>query len=318
MSQCKKGKRITLRYNKVIGHALAAPLAAGGLILAQGPATVHAQTIDPYYLLPLPNGTNELETYGTYQHFNAFQFSNGRNVPNTSLDEYTATIRYAHYVYIAGLPAGLQIFQSVDYATNWQVNGVNYNNAPGARKLGASNTTLSAFFWPYANWDNQTFVYTAAYLTPPDGSYSPNNTFNAAYGGWQGDMQFGALKGFNSNLSVEAAFDADFRGRESLDFGGQRSTDPTYRLQVWANWDWNPALRTSLGYTGVFGGAVSDWFMGTQTSLERNAETQTIRADVSYWWTPGIMTSFELSHDIQAGGGYQLGIGAQGRIKFLF
>jgi hypothetical protein len=51
--------------------------------------------------------------------------------------------------------------------------------------------------------------------------------------------------------------------------------------------------------------------------VPRNADTQTLRAAVSYWWTPRIQTTVELDHDVYAGGGYQLGIGAIGRIKFL-
>jgi len=68
----------------------------------------------------------------------------------------------------------------------------------------------------------------------------------------------------------------------------------------------------------VFGGAWTDTFGGFTTSVPRNSETQGLRAAVSYWWTPRILTLLELQHDVQTGGGYQLGIGAAARIRVLF
>ena len=277
-----------------------------------------AQGIDPWYLVPAADGTNLIESSVTYHHFDAFHYSNGISLPGVSLDDYIATIRYAHFFYIGGLPAGLQIFQSAGYGSNWQVNGSNLDNAPGMHKLLAGNTTLSAFLWPYASEASQTYLYTAAYLTPPDGSYAANYAFNEAYGGWQGDLQVGAFKGFGSNVSLEGAGDVQFHGSESLPFGEQSNTDPTYRLQLWANWDWGNGVRTALGYTGVFGGAASVTSQGIRHSLYRNAEVQAIQASVSYWWTPRVLTELGLDHDVQAGGGYQLGLGATGRIRVQF
>jgi hypothetical protein len=215
-------------------------------------------------------------------------------------------------------PAGFQIFQSEDYFANWRFDGVNYDNKAGMKKLQASNTTLSAFFWPYANRTNQTYVYTSVFVTPPDAGAPRHYQVTAGSSAWSGDAQFGIVKGFGPNLSLEAAADADFHGDVELDGGIQRSVDPTYRLQVWGNWDWGNGLRTSFGYTGVVGGALIDTYGSYRYSVVRNAERQTLRAAVSYWWTPKLQSALELDHDVQADGGYKTGIDALGRIEFLF
>jgi hypothetical protein len=290
-----------------------------GLTMALGLfSAAHGQSIDSYYLQPAQDGTNIIELDGSYQRFNAFQLSNGQKTPNTSLDQYSATVRYAHYIYIDGHPAGLQIFQSVDYFADWRFDGFNNDNASGMKKLQAANTTLSAFFWPYANRTNQTYVYTSVFLTPPDTGAPRHYEFAAASNGWDGDAQIGIQKGFGPNLSLEAAVDADFHSDIDVGDSTRRSIDPVYRLQVWANWDWGSGLRTSLGYTGVVGGAWTDTNDSYQYDVPRNAERQTLRVATSYWWTPKLQTSLELDHDVQADGGYQLGVGVLGRVKFLF
>jgi hypothetical protein len=289
------------------------------IIAAEGfGSTAEAQAIDTYYMLPLANGSNVVELSGSYAHFNSFQFSSGQKIPNTSLDEYSATFRYARYITIYGHPAGFQLIQPASYFTNAQFNGVNINDAPGIRRLGAGNTTLSAFFWPYANTAEQAYVFTAAYLAPPDGSYSRTNSFNAAYGGWQGDAQIGAVKGVGPNFSLQAAFDADFHGNEPLGFGARLGIDPIYRIQTWANWDWGSGLRTSIGYTGVFGGNWTTSIANTDSAVPRNAELQRVRAAAAYWWNPNVLTSLEVARDFEADGGYRLGIGTTAKLRLLF
>ena len=253
------------------------------LILACGlSSSADARVIDSYNLQPAPDGTNIIETYGTFDRYSGFRFSNGQTMPNTHLDEASATVRYRQYIYIDGHPAGLQISQSVDYFADWQFDGFKQNNASGLRQLGVGGTTLSAFFWPYSSTVNQTQVYTAVFLTPPAAGYDKNRSFSPGYGGWQGDAQAGIVKGFGPHLSLEAAFDGDFHGSESIGFDNRRNTDPIWRLQLWANWDWHNGLRTSVGYIGTIGGQQSNSFDGTQFSVPRNADKQTLRAAVSY------------------------------------
>jgi hypothetical protein len=224
------------RNNNNLRQALAALPVACCLILAEGAlSSGYAQVIDSWYLDPAANGTNVIDTYVTYQHFGGFQYSNGQNFPGTTLDQYSATVRYAHYFYIADHPAGLQLFQTAGYFSNWQFNGFNNDNAPGMHKLQAGDTTLSAFFWPYASHVNQTYLYTAAYVTPPAAGYSENYHVTAGYGGWQGDVQIGLTQGFGPNFSVEAAADVNLQGSEPLGGGYERNVLPIYRLQVWTN-----------------------------------------------------------------------------------
>jgi hypothetical protein len=152
---------------------------------------------------------------------------------------------------------------------------------------------------------------------PPDGTYSPNKA-SAAYGGWQGDAQIGVAKGFGPNFSLQGAIDVDFLGDESLGYGGHLTTDPIVRLQVWANWDWGNGVRTSIGYTGLAGGAETSSYPGFSNPSYFTAERQVARAAVSYWWNPKLLTSLEASTSLQADTGYVHTYGTEAKIKFLF
>ncbi len=311
-----------LRCDNSPARYLAAPTALMCLLLAQGLAPgAKAQSIDTYIMVPLPASTNVIEADGTYNSSNGFHYTNGQTLPSTSNDNYGAGLRYTRYMAIGDHPIAFQISQSATYFADWQSGGYNEKNYPGMHTVSASNTNLSMLFWPYANAAEQAYVFTAAYLIPPDGSYAPNKV-SAAYGGWQGDAQIGMSKGFGPNFSLQAAIDADFHGDESLGGGTRLAIDPTYRLQIWANWDWSNGLRTSVGYTGVVGGAENPYStVNGPIPLDYtllNAERQNLRAAVSYWWTAHLMTSLEVSGTVQADSGYTNTIGTEAKVKFLF
>ena len=295
-----------------------AGLAAVAFASSQG----HAQFITPDAMLPLPAGTSFVETMFGLSHYYGFQFTNGRNVPDTSLDNYAGTLELAHYFDIAGQRFAVKLSQSAALTENWQVGGLDNSNASGMRKLGASDPFLSVDYWPLIDTANRMFVFTSLSVAPPIGSYDENRSINAGFGAWRGMAQIGAHKGYGANFSIDLAFDAGIYGDQPKLFGQSVSTDPTYRVQAWLNWDWGNGLRTSVGYAGVFGGDMTErYFTGfsyQRSSLLRSADVQRIRASVSYWWTPAIQTAMDLAHDVYAPGGYQLGIAAVGRVKFLF
>jgi hypothetical protein len=68
----------------------------------------------------------------------------------------------------------------------------------------------------------------------------------------------------------------------------------------------------------MVGGALIDTYGSFRYNVVRNAERQTLRAAVSYWFTPKLQSALELDHDVQAEGGYKTGVEALGRIKYLF
>jgi hypothetical protein len=291
------------------------------LILAQ--ASIHAakaQAIDTEYMLPLPNGTNLIEASGALNTANAFHFTNGQDAHDSSLTEYDFDFRFAHYMDIEGYTAGIQLFQTAAYTSNLKVGGVS-TNGQGVATLGAGNTTFSAFFFPYQTKEEEkkTDVFTAVYLTPPDGTYSSNpNRISSAFGGWQGDMQVGLVKGITEEFSLQGAFDIQLHGNQPIDGGAHIGTAPTYRAQVWAIYEWSEAVGTSIGYTSVFGGAQTFSGPAGSASTYTSDERQRIRAEATYWWNPHTLTSLEVAHDIYVPGGFQSVIDTEAKIKLLF
>ncbi len=302
-------------------HYLRIPMYAALLVtgIIFTPHRAAAQTIDNIYLDVLPGGTNLIEDSGQYQHYNGFQYDNGGpKISGTSLDRYTDTLRYAHYFNVAGYTASVQIFQTVGLYSDWHINGMNLNSQPGVGGLQFGSTTLSAQFWPYVDRARGLEIYTAAYLTPPDPGYSDTRNVNIGSGRWDGDVQVGVHQAVGQNITVDGAFDAAIHGNESIANSQQLRIDPSYRIQLLATWHFSPALSTSFGYSGVFGGenTISGPFGSYQDG--RSDAVQAVRGEVAYWWTQALRTSLELDHDIWAGGGYNLGIGVLGRVRFLF
>lgn len=275
--------------------------------------SAQAQNLQPYDLMVRAAGTNLLEAEFSYNDMNGFRLSNGDTVPDSGFNSYFGTLRYDHYFTVAGHPAAIRIFQSAGIYEDFRFGGVNLPNTSGIDEFGATNTTLSAEFWPYVSPDSMTQVFTAAYLTPPDGSYNQNNTFNTAYGGWAGAAQVGVFEAVTSNLALEGAFDAAFSGDEPRP-GGSLSMSPVYDVQIWADWDWGNGFQTSLGYLGAWGGIAEI----NGAHLYRDADVQRLRADVAYWWTPRLETDIQLAHDVAYGGGYGLDLGATARVRFMF
>jgi hypothetical protein len=195
----------------------------------------------------------------------------------------------------------------------------------------------------------------AGYLAPPDGTSIETRTINVANSAWQGNLQLGGHKGFGPNFSFDAAADVAFTGDRQRPDGAIAST-PTYTTQLWANWDWTTKFRTSLGYTGVWGGSWTEnepyyvfniptlpafpalgipatpaqqlRFVGyepgqiptgyTKVKLNRSAASQAINAQASYWWTPRVRVSLTIDRGIVAPGGFLLGFGSTAMVKVLF
>lgn len=131
------------------------------------------------------------------------------------------------------------------------------------------HTALSAFIWPYVNIATKTNLNTTAFLYLPSGSYDRSSAINLGANRWGGDIQLGLMQGIGERFAFDAEFDARFNGDNGSYILGNRrlSQDPTYRVQLWANWRWSAAFTTSIGYEGLFGGLqqVNGVFDGNKT-----------------------------------------------------
>ena len=282
------------------------------LALAMGSATkVKAQEIEPYEFTPLPAGTNLAIGYYIYGHNTEYNVARGNTIKDSGVEINIAVARYVHFVDIGGHPAGFQILQPFGSLSAAHIDGLSLGSA-----FGAQNIQLSAFIWPYVNTATKTNVNLTGFIYPPTGTYDRRSPLNVGDNRWRGDVQVGLTQGITDNLAVDVSFDTQIYGDNSDYVPGNRrlSQDPTYRAQVWANWRWNPAFTTSIGYEGLFGGnqQVNGFFDGSKT------EEQRIRANAALFLTPRLQTMIELNHDVKVVGGFKQDFGTTLRVVYVF
>lgn len=285
-------------------------LAMAALALVAAPGA-QAQEIEPNEFVPAPAGTNLALGYYVYGHETEFNTFGQTFKKNTGLEVNLGIARYVHYVEVGGHPAGFQLIQIFGSESGGQVAGQSLGSA-----FGVQNTALSAFIWPYANQAKKTYVVLTGFLYPPDGTYDKHATLNIGDNRWRGDVQIGLDQGIGAHFSYDLSFDTQFYGDNNNAFPGnyRLSQDPTYRAQVWANWNWNKAFQTSIGYEGFFGGReeTNGFFNGNKTQEQR------IRAAASLFLSPTLQTLLEINHDVSVSGGFKQAFGATLRVLYIF
>ncbi len=288
-------------------------LAAVALCIAGlGVATrARAQEIEPFAFVPLPAGTNLLLWYQAYGHLTDYNVARGQTFKDSKLEINASTFTYERYFDVAGHPAALEVFDTFSSYSGGNVGGLRLGSA-----FGSTNPTVAAVIWPYVNTATGSNVFLGGFLSPPLGSYDRRSRINIGDNRWRGTLQLGLTQALGPRFSFEAAFDTQFYGNNNRYYPGSTrlSQDNTYRAQIWANWRWNPALTTSLGYEGFFGGSQrSDGvFNGNKT------EEQRLRANAAYFVTPALQAMLDLTHDVHVTGGYNQAFGAQIRLLYIF
>jgi len=289
---------------------LAALLLAAAVLL--GAKAAAAQEIEPNDLIPLPPGTNVALAYYEYADDTAFNYAKGSTfTADTGMQVNLGAGRYLHYFDLAGHPAAVQVLQIFGSESDGAIDGQRLGSA-----FGAADIALNAAIWPYANPASGQYLVVVGWLYPPSGTYDPSSPINLGANRWEGDVQIGWDQRIGHSFSCDIAFDTAFYGDNDNFFpgGAQLSQDPTYRLQVWANWHWTPRLQTSLGYEGFFGGdqSLDGVFDGEKTAEQR------LRFATSYFITPSIQALVELNHDVQVVGGFKQQFGTILRLAVLF
>jgi hypothetical protein len=280
--------------------------------LSAGFATgTKAQEIEPYDFTPLPAGTNLALGYYVYGHQTDFNVARGSTIKGSGVEVNIGVARYVHFVDIGGHPAGFQIEQNFGSLSGAHIDGQRLGSA-----FGAQLTALSAFIWPYVNTATKTNVNTTFWLYPPLGTYDGRSPINLGDNRWKGDFQLGITQGIGDHFAFDASYDVTVYGDNGSYVPGFRrlSEDPTHRLQVWANWRWNPAFTTSIGYNAILGGdqRVNGFLDGSKTEVQR------IRANAALFLTPRLQTMLEVNHDVHVVGGFKQEIGATLRVLYVF
>jgi hypothetical protein len=301
-------------------------LAAVGAVLLGSAGIACAQLIEPNEYVPAPNGTSLNLNYFVFGHEDAFIDAHGTNIPNSSANAFIGVERFAHFLYVFGHPAGFLVTEAFGSISNSTVGGTNLGTANGV-----SNPNLSAFFFPYSDLEQKEELVVTAFLYPPLGTYDntksvnfatqyqPNGQYN-----WTGDLQIGWEQGIGDRFSYDAAFDARFFGNTTgpiqpgIPLSVTMHHDPDYRLQLWATWEWNPALRTAIGYQGFFGGL--DYFSTPLTGTVDTGKSfeQQLRGAVIMWFSPQIQTVLEVNGDVARTGGFKQTFGTILRFAYIF
>ncbi len=272
-----------------------------------------AQEIEPNEFVPAPDGTNLLLNYYLYGHNDSYNISGGPTIKNSGLEVNLDIIRYVHYDYVFGMPAGVQVLQAFGSEASGHIDGERLNNT-----FGASNINLSAFIWPYANTDNKQYLVITGFFYPPTGSYNKTQALNvaSAFGaiGYSGDIQIGWDMGVGEHFSYDLGIDGRFYGAQTLPFGTRITQDPDVRLQAWANWNWTRAFQTSIGWESILGGRqyTDGQFNGATSQFER------LRVAASMFVAPNAQVLVEFNHDVSAPGGFKQDFGATARLLFIF
>jgi hypothetical protein len=312
------------------GRATAWPvfLAAGAAMLLGTAGLASAQLIEPNEFLPAPNGTNVNLNYFTFGHEGAFIDTHGNNVPNSIANAYIGVERFVRYQYLFGHPAAFSVVQNFGSISNPTVDGTNLGTASGA-----SNVNLSASFWPYANFQRKDYLVVTGFVYPPTGTYNKNQAVNFATQyqpngqyNWTGDLQIGWEHGVGDRLSYDVAFDARFFGNTTgpiqpgsgIPLSVTTHHKPDYRVQFWLTWEWNPALRTAIGYQGFFGGL--DYFSTPLTGTVQTGKSfeQQLRGAVTLFLSPRMQTLLEVNGDVARIGGFRQTFGTILRFAFIF
>lgn len=283
-------------------------------LLIAGSKIAGAQEIEPNDFVPAPDGTNIALGYYVYGHNGDFSVAKGSTIKNSGLEVNLGIGRYVHYDYIAGFPAGVQIMQGFGSESGGHLGDTNANGVRLGSSFGAANTTLSAFIWPYSSIEKKQYFIVAGFLNPPDGQYNKNSGINVGSPAWSGEVQFGWDQGIGEHFSYDLGFDVIKSGNYTAPLGRRNSTDPAFRLQGFANWNWTSAFQTSIGWESILDGTA-------YTNNVRNgnkSEFERLRIVASDFVLPNTQILVELNRDFVAVGGFKQTFGATARVAFIF
>ena len=306
-------------------------LAACAAILLASVGIASAQEIEPNEYVPAPDGTNVSLSYFVFQHFGTFKTTSGTTVPDSSVNLYLGIERLAFFRYLFGHPAGFQVIQGFGGVSDAKLGG-----EPIGTTNGATNTVLSAFFWPYANFEQKQYLTVAGFLMPPNGSYDKNSVINTAtlyqlrgQYNWTGDIQIGWDQGIGDHFSYDAGFDARFFGNttgpvspgSNIPISVTTHHNPDFRVQVFANWAWSRALTTAIGYQGFFAG--DDWFNNPNPIIGGHVNVgksylQQLRGVAALFLSPRFQALLEVNGMVARTGGYKETVGTTLRFLYLF
>jgi Putative MetA-pathway of phenol degradation len=276
--------------------------------------SVKAQTINQNEYVTAPAGTNLAIGYYVHENLVDDNIKNGGTLRNnTHLTVDLGIARYVHYFDVGGYTAVLQFIQPFGAEYNAEVGGFHLPST-----VGASDTTLSAVIWPVSDPASKTYIGVAGFLNIPDGTYDKHAALNLGDNMTSGVIQVGLNKGFGERFSIDLAADVQLYTSNSLAGNGSETlrANPSFRIQSFFNYNPFAGATIGVGFTGIYGGIETlDHF---RTGSKAGPELDRIKLDASMFLSPTWQVLGEISHDLNAVGGFREEFGSTVRVLKVF
>jgi len=165
---------------------------------------------------------------------------------------------------------------------------------------------------------SETYVGVGGFLNIPSGSYNKNSALNLGTNIFSGSVQVAGNKGFGKYFSIDWAGAIQIYGDNTSAAltGGTIRTNPTYSLQTFLNYNPSAGTTIGVGFAGLYGG--NETLNRTRNGFKVGPEYERIRLDASKFITPTIQLLGEVSHDLNAVGGFRNQFEATIRLAKVF
>ncbi len=277
-------------------------------------SSANAQSILSGDYIPAPPGTNLFVTYYVHENLNDNNIKGvGTLQSNTHLNLDVSVSRYVRYFNVGSYTGLFEVVQSFGGLWNAEVNGT---HLPGT--FGAGDTTVAGVIWPVNDPVSETYVGVGGFLNIPSGSYNKNSALNLGTNIFSGSVQVAGNKGFGKYFSIDWAGAIQIYGDNTSAAltGGTIRTNPTYSLQTFLNYNPSAGTTIGVGFAGLYGG--NETLNRTRNGFKVGPEYERIRLDASKFITPTIQLLGEVSHDLNAVGGFRNQFEATIRLAKVF
>jgi hypothetical protein len=274
-----------------------------------------AVDVEPADYTALPPGTTAVLWYQQHGKSDEFNFDGGPSVRNdTSLKTDISILRVVHFTEIGGVLVDPQFLIPYGHIYDAKIGGKSIGSARGF-----GDPLIGATFWlvnqPTAGVSGR-YVGITPVLTLPLGSYDSLRTLNMGGHRWVSDIQLGWIEPLWGKFSMEWFGDLFFYGDNNQAGTGNQTLKQniTYQIQNYLRYDFNSRQRLAIGFSSTGGGRqyLDGIYSGQKT------EVQQVRLEAQQMIGSRSQLAVQLTHDLQAVGGFKEQIGINLRALFLF
>ncbi|URI08761.1 transporter [Aquincola tertiaricarbonis] len=232
---------------------LRATAAASCALLGLASAPAHAVDVDAGDYTALPAGTTLGLAY--YQHAERNRlYAGGDRVPiDAGLSSDVGILRVVHFMKLGGITIDPQFLLPVA-----RLRAKDDLSALG-KDSGVGDLMLAATAWLINDPQTKTYFGITPFVWVPTGAYDRGQGVNVGENRWKWALQAGYIRPLGPQLTLDAAADVTWHGRND-DYGPGSLTlrqKPVVQLQGWLRWHASDALDWRLGLSHTAGGEQS-------------------------------------------------------------